>query len=51
MPPLQNYLCQGATGAAGGGNGEVALDIEMVISLAPGVQTVLVVEGTNEVTS
>jgi subtilase family serine protease len=45
VPPIQNYLCPGVSGAPGGGNGEVALDIEMVVSLAPGLQTVLVVEG------
>jgi subtilase family serine protease len=49
VPQLQNYLCPGVSGAAGINNGEVALDIEMVISLAPGLDKVLVVEGTNEV--
>jgi subtilase family serine protease len=49
VPPLQNYLCPGASGSPGGGNGEVALDIEMVVALAPGLDKVLVVEGVTGV--
>jgi len=45
FPPLQNYLCPNASGVPGGGNGEVCLDIEMVGALAPGLKTILVVEG------
>jgi subtilase family serine protease len=45
VPPIQNYLCPGKNGVPGTGNGEVCLDIEMVVALAPGLQTVLVVEG------
>ena len=45
VPLIQNYLCPGNSGAPGTGNGEVCLDIEMVVALAPGLQTVLVVEG------
>jgi subtilase family serine protease len=45
VPPLQNYLCPGASGVPGTGNGEVALDIEMVVAMAPGLTKVLVVEG------
>jgi subtilase family serine protease len=46
---LQNYYCSNVLGTAGGGNGEVALDIEMVISMAPDLNEVFVVEGTNGV--
>ncbi len=44
--PLQNVLLDGVTGGAGVNNSEVALDIEMVISMAPGLSNVLVYEGT-----
>jgi len=45
---LQTVLMPGATGAPGGANNEVCLDIEMVISMAPQC-TVLIVEGFNGV--
>ena len=46
--PLQNVLLDGFNGVptpgANSGNGEVALDIEMVISMAPGLSEVVVYE-------
>jgi subtilase family serine protease len=45
VPTVQPYLCPNVSGAPGGGNGEVCLDIEMAVALAPGLKTVLVVEG------
>ncbi len=45
--PLQNVLVDGATGAAGSGAGEVTLDIDLQIALAPGVTKVMVYEGPN----
>jgi subtilase family serine protease len=42
--PLQNVLLPGADGSAGANNGEVALDIEMVLDMAPGISNVVVVE-------
>ncbi len=49
--PLQNILIDGFDGSAGhrrpgSPNEEVALDIEMVISMAPGLSQVLVYEGS-----
>jgi uncharacterized repeat protein (TIGR03803 family) len=44
--PVQAVLLDGYSGAAGGGNGEVSLDIEMAISIAPGLSHVLVYEGS-----
>ncbi len=44
--PVQAVLLDGYNGAAGGGNDEVSLDIEMAISLAPGLSQVLVYEGS-----
>ena len=35
--PLQNVLLDGFSGTPGGGNSEVALDIQMAISMAPGL--------------
>ena len=43
--PLQNVLLDGFSGAAGANNVEVALDIEMVISMAPGLSKIIVYEG------
>jgi hypothetical protein len=48
--PLQNVLIDGFTGTPtgrrpGSGNEEVALDIEMAISMAPGLDKVLIYEG------
>jgi len=37
----------GITGAPGGGVGEVSLDIEMVIAMAPGISTIYVYEAPN----
>jgi hypothetical protein len=39
---LTNVLVNGFSGRPGGGNGEVALDIEMAISMAPGLSKVIV---------
>lgn len=44
--PVQAVLLDGYNGAAGGGNDEVSLDIEMAISIAPGLANVLVYEGS-----
>lgn len=44
---LTNILLDGVNGVPGGNETEVALDIEMAISMAPGVSQVLVYEGTN----
>jgi uncharacterized repeat protein (TIGR03803 family) len=43
--PVTNVLVGTATGISGGNNVEVALDIEVVISMAPGVSNVIVYEG------
>ncbi|HLH55425.1 MAG TPA: choice-of-anchor tandem repeat GloVer-containing protein [Verrucomicrobiae bacterium] len=45
--PLTNILVNGFNQLPGGNNGEVALDIEMAISMAPGLDQVIVYEGTN----
>ncbi len=45
--PLKNILVDGFNGSAGGGAGEVTLDIELQIAIAPGVSSVLVYEGPN----
>jgi len=45
--PITNVLVGGYSGAAGNGNMEVALDIDMVISMAPGLSQVIVYEGTS----
>jgi uncharacterized repeat protein (TIGR03803 family) len=45
--PLQNVLLDGADGSAGSENSEVALDIEMAISMAPGLSQVIVYEAPN----
>ena len=44
---LSNVLISPATGAAGSGNSEVALDIEMAISMATNLSKVIVYEGPN----
>ena len=44
---LTNILLDGVNGTPGGNEVEVALDIEMAISMAPGVSKVLVYEGTS----
>lgn len=43
--PLQTVLLDGFSGKPGSGNDEVALDIEMTISMAPGLAKVIVYEG------
>jgi len=47
--PLQNVLIDGASGAPSGGGGEVevSLDIEMAISMAPGLSKVIVYMAPN----
>lgn len=44
---LKNVLVSGASGSPGVNNVEVALDIEMAISMAPGLSNVIVYEGPN----
>lgn len=44
--PTQTVLLDEYSGAAGTNNGEVALDIEMAIAMAPGLTGLLVYEGT-----
>lgn len=48
--PLLNILVGQADGSAGGGAGEVTLDIELMTALAPGVSKILVYEGRNGTT-
>lgn len=45
--PLQNVLLNGFSGLPGPDNGEVCLDIEMVLSMAPGISKLVVFEGFN----
>jgi len=45
--PLQNVLIDGYSGAAGDGAGEVTLDIELQIALAPGASKIIVYEAPN----
>jgi hypothetical protein len=45
--PLVNVLVDGGPGTPGSGNGEVCLDIEMVMSMAPGISTLYVYEAPN----
>jgi hypothetical protein len=47
--PLQNVLIDGASGAPSGTSGqvEVSLDIEMAISMAPGLSQIIVYEAPN----
>lgn len=47
--PLTNVFIDGFSGTPGGGNTEVALDLEMVISLAPGLDEIIVYEEANGV--
>ncbi len=44
-PPVVNVLVGGFDGTPGGGNSEVALDIEMVMSMAPGLSEIVSFEG------
>ena len=43
--PLQNVYLDGFDGTPGSENGEVALDIEMVMAMAPGLTKIIVYEG------
>jgi len=43
--PLKNVYLDGFDGTPGGGNVEVALDIDMAICMAPGLSSVVVYEG------
>jgi uncharacterized repeat protein (TIGR01451 family) len=43
--PVSAVLLDGYNGGPGGGNDEVSLDIEMAISMAPGLSRVIVYEG------
>jgi hypothetical protein len=45
--PLVNVLIDGFNGAPGANNSEVALDIELAISMAPGLASVVLFEGPN----
>lgn len=45
--PLVNVPVDGGPGTPGSGNGEVCLDIEMVMAMAPGVSTIYVYEAPN----
>lgn len=44
--PVTPVLLDGYGGGTGGGNDEVSLDIEMAISMAPGLSNILVYEGS-----
>jgi len=44
---LTNFLIDSFSGAAGTNNGEVALDIEMAIAMAPGLSRVVIYEAPN----
>ena len=48
---LTNILINGGPITPGGGDGEVSLDIELAIAMAPHLSKILVYEGTNGVTS
>jgi uncharacterized repeat protein (TIGR01451 family) len=45
--PLTNVTVDGFSSSPGGDNGEVALDIEMCVSMAPGLSQILVYEAPN----
>ena len=45
--PVSAVLLDGYNGAPGGGNDEVSLDIEMAVSMAPGLKSVVVYEGSS----
>ncbi len=53
LPPvtLTNILINGGPITPGGGDGEVSLDIELAIAMAPHLSKIIVYEGTNGVTS
>jgi hypothetical protein len=52
-PPLTNVLVDGYSGAASGGSlsDEVCIDIEMSMAMAPGLTSVLIYEGNQNVTT
>ncbi|TSK06585.1 MAG: hypothetical protein FPO08_07945 [Geobacter sp.] len=45
--PLQNVLVDGFSGAPGSGAGEVTLDIELQMAMAPGASRIIVYQGPN----
>jgi len=45
--PLSNFYLDGADGSAGPDDDEVSLDIEVAVSMAPGLSGVIVYEGPN----
>jgi kumamolisin len=45
--PLRNVLVDGFSGKPGSGAGEVTLDIELQIALAPGASSIIVYQGPN----
>jgi subtilase family serine protease len=45
--PIQTVLLDSYSGNSGGGNSEVSLDIELAISMAPGLSEMVVFEGSN----
>lgn len=45
--PLQNVYVDGYSGKAGSNNSEVALDIEVAVSMAPGLSKIIVYEESN----
>lgn len=45
--PLQNVLIDNYNGAAGSGNDEVCLDIEVALAMAPGLSKIIVYEAPN----
>jgi uncharacterized repeat protein (TIGR01451 family) len=45
VPPVSTVLLDGYNGGPGNANGEVSLDIEMAIAMAPGLAGVIVYEG------
>jgi subtilase family serine protease len=45
--PLQNVMVNGYSGRAGSDNGEVCLDIQVAIAMAPGLAKVIVYEAPN----
>jgi subtilase family serine protease len=47
--PLRNVLVDGVTNTPGQGNVEVAVDIELVMSMLPGIDHINVYEGTSDV--
>lgn len=44
-PPVENVFLDGFTGTPGVNNGEVALDIELALAMAPGLSNIIVYDG------